>query len=653
MKKMQLAVLFLLIIFTASAQVPAFQWARNGGNRGSSVVTDDLGNVYIGGYFSGTKDFDPGPGTYFLNAVGIADDAFMSKFDAAGNFMWAIQFGGTATSYVEELAIDDAGNVYATGRFSLDIDLDPGPGTLNVTGAGGGDIYVVKVNPGGNLVWGKVMAGTNSEIAHAITIDPMGNVIVTGGFMGTVDFDPGPGVANIASGGTSDNCFVAKLNSNGDYVFATKFNAGNFSQGHSLATDPSGNIYVSGTFTLTANFGGTNLTAAGGGDIFVAKLTPFGALLWVDNLVSSTSSESDECMRLDKDGNVYITGRFIGTADFDPGPAVFNMTPTGSDDVFISKLNSSGNLIWALHFGGSNAEAGNGIALDTLGNVYTTGLFQATADFDPGPGVFNLTATSNDIFISKIDPTGAFQWAVSFLGSTLDAGTSITTDTLGNIYTTGFFDGPMDFDHTAGVYTIVGSVTQAFIHKMGPGNGGTLPLTLLDFTGTATGKENILKWTTTREINTKLFEIEWSINGQKFDKMASQPAAGNSTRNEQYSFRHRQPVNGNNYYRLKMIDIDGRFTYSAVVKINNTITSPVVSLLSNPVSALLEMNVQAVTNETIGFNIHGADGKMVAVKYVTLVKGSNRISWELHQLAAGAYFISSPGRFETIPFVKR
>ncbi|MDH3754852.1 MAG: hypothetical protein OEU32_13355 [Acidimicrobiia bacterium] len=115
---------------------------------------------------------------------------------------------------------------------------------------------------------------------------------------------------------------------------------------------------------------------------------------------------------VDGSGNVYSTGRFTGTVDFDPGPAMFNLTSAGSTDVFVSKLDSAGNLVWAVAMGGNgnnNGDAGTGVAVDGSGNVYTTGNFEATADFDPGAGTANLTAVGlEDAFVSKLDSTGTF-----------------------------------------------------------------------------------------------------------------------------------------------------------------------------------------------------------------------------------------------------
>jgi hypothetical protein len=153
----------------------------------------------------------------------------------------------------------------------------------------------------------------------------------------------------------------------------------------------------------------------------------------------------------DSSGNVYTTGFFSGTVDFDPGAGTANLTSAGSDDSFISKLDSGGNYVWAKQLGGISAELAIGISVDSSGNVYTTGTFQGTADFDPGAGTANLTsAGGDDSFISKLDSSGNYVWAKQ-LGSTgADVAYGVSVDSSGNVYTTGFFSGTVDFDPGAG-----------------------------------------------------------------------------------------------------------------------------------------------------------------------------------------------------------
>ena len=125
------------------------------------------------------------------------------------------------------------------------------------------------------------------------------------------------------------------------------------------------------------------------------------ALQWAKSM-GGADRDYGSSIALDGSGNVYTTGFFEGTSDFDPGAGVFNLTSAGSVDIFVSKLDASGNFVWAKAMGGANLDVGYSIALDGSGNVYTTGYFFGTSDFDPGAGVANLTSAGiYDIFVAK------------------------------------------------------------------------------------------------------------------------------------------------------------------------------------------------------------------------------------------------------------
>jgi hypothetical protein len=341
------------------------------------------------------------------------------------------------------------GNVYVTGFFSATADFDPGPGTFNLTSDGGQDIFVCKLNSDGNFVWAKDLGGNGQDNGNSIAVDSAGNVLTTGFFTGTADFDPGPGTFNLTSSGSFDT-FVSKLDSSGNFVWARDLGgngqpgSGLGSFGDGIALDKAGNVYTTGFFTLTADFdpgpGTFNLTSAGDQDIFVSKLDSGGNFVWAKGF-GGTGRDDGLGITLDGAGNVYTTGSFQNTADFDPGPGTFDLTSAGSDDVFVSKLDNSGNFVWAKDLGGSDADSGSGIATFGPGNVYTTGEFQGTADFDPGPGTFNLTSAGmQDVFLSKlVTPASSITGRASQTGQIwtgVTTGSSFTSS-LWTIWSTG------------------------------------------------------------------------------------------------------------------------------------------------------------------------------------------------------------------------
>ena len=298
------------------------------------------------------------------------------------------------------------------------------------------------------------VGGSFEDVGHSIAVDGSGNVYVTGNFQSIVDFDPGTDTTNLASVSLND-VFFAKYNSSGALVWAKSVGGINDDVGYSIAVDDSGNVYVTGYFEDTVDFDPgadtTNLTSTGFDDVFFAKYNSSGALAWVKNVGGSNTSDVGYSIAVDGSGNVYVTGLFQGTVDFDPGAGTTNLTSAGDGDVFFAKYNSSGALVWAKNVGGSNNDVGYSIAVDGSSNVYVTGYFQGTADFDPNAGTTNLTsAGSADVFFAKYNSSGALVWAKNVGGTNYDVGYSIAVNGSGNVYLTGNFEGTADFDPDAG-----------------------------------------------------------------------------------------------------------------------------------------------------------------------------------------------------------
>ncbi|MBU1821874.1 MAG: SBBP repeat-containing protein, partial [Bacteroidetes bacterium] len=241
----------------------------------------------------------------------------------------------------------------------------------------------------------------------------------------------------------------------------------------SIALDASGNVYTTGYFQGTVDFDPgaamANLTVAGSFDMFVSKLDGDGNFVWAKSMGGSIVTHG-RSIAVDASGNVYTTGSFHGTADFDPGAATAYLTSAGHGDTFICKLDASGNFVWAKSMGGSVFDSGFSITVDASGNVYTIGLFFGTVDFNPGLATADLTSAGfNDIFVSKLDAFGNFIWAKRMGGSGYDYGESIAVDASGHVYTTGYFEGTADFDPgtaTANLTSV--SVWDIFVSKLGP-----------------------------------------------------------------------------------------------------------------------------------------------------------------------------------------
>jgi len=474
MKKLILSAICLIATILATAQTPVLQWAENMGGLsgnvfGNSITTDNAGNVYTTGGFSGTIDFDPGAGTLNLVSAG-SNDVFISKTSASGTLVWIKQLVGASSQSGNSITLDGTGNIIVTGEFSGTMDSDPGVGTFNLTSAGNVDVFITKLDASGNLVWAKQCGSFFGEYGKAVKTDAAGNVYVSGYFGGTTDFDPGAGIFYLGNAG-GDDAFFLKLDPAGNFVWAKKIGGVSGEQAYSLAIDGSGNIFSTGYFQGTCDFdpGAAvfNITSSAVQDQFVVKLDAGGNFLWAKNS-GGTSHTIGQSVSVDGTGNVYSTGFFSGTTDFDPGAATFNLTSAGSDDIFISKLNASGNFLWAVRMGSTGIDRGLAVIADGSGNVYSTGYFNNTVDFNPGAGISNLNGSLSTTFFSVLDASGNFVIAKAAGGSGTDQGNAIALDASGNILTTGIFQKIADFDPGAGVFNLIalGGNWSVFICKL-------------------------------------------------------------------------------------------------------------------------------------------------------------------------------------------
>lgn len=370
-----------------------------------ALALDATGNVHVTGAYSGTADLDPGTGTVSVASLGTAPNIFVLKLDPAGALLWAKHTESVLTSVARSIAIDAAGNVYSTGNFEGTADFNPGA-PVSLTAMNQRDTYIQKHDISGNLLWVKQLENTAVDEGKAIAVDAAGAVYVTGKFWGTTDFDPGTGTNNLTSNG-ADDTYILKLTTAGDLAWVKQIGGPDYEYGYAITVDGAGNIYSAGSFQNTVDFdpgpGTANLTSAGFDDAYLFKLNTAGDFLWVKQI---TGSEANLIlsMFIDAAGSIYTTGIFANTADFDPGAGTFNLTATGLIDIFIQKLDATGNLVWALAFGGTGQDFSQAISIGAVGEVYSTGIFSDTVDFDPGVGMANqISVGSFDSYVLKLN----------------------------------------------------------------------------------------------------------------------------------------------------------------------------------------------------------------------------------------------------------
>lgn len=473
--------LIAFILFTNDIYSQSFEWVKafSGYNKviPRAVVVDENGNVYSAGSFQGIADFDPGPGVYYMTAQ--HEDFYITKLDKDGAFLW-VKSIVTNRPHLNNLdvfygyiATNKSGDLYICGTFRGTVDLDPGAGVYMVSSAGHEDFFIVKLDTDGNFVWGKSIGDAGSDGVNSIAVDDDGNILLTGDFRSTVDFDPGPGIFNITA--LEHNTFILKLDSDGNFIWARSFE-GNVNWGRSVSTDQDGNVVTVGHFKGSTDFdpgpGDYTLSSVTGWsgvwmseDLYISKLDSDGNFLWAKSIgrqYPDSFNPSSEVTSVTTDlyGNVILTGRFYSSLDFDPGPGTFilhvdNTISPSNQAIFVLKLDPDGKFIWAKKMGGPYFAIGYSVKTDKRGNVYTAGWFNYEADFDPGPGSYILRPSpmaSNNwglhYFISKLDPNGDFVWAVSASDDTwpLFYGRSVFVDQQSNVYLTGVYDIRGDFD---------------------------------------------------------------------------------------------------------------------------------------------------------------------------------------------------------------
>ncbi|TND08258.1 MAG: hypothetical protein FD123_2400, partial [Bacteroidetes bacterium] len=395
-----------------------------------------------------------------IYAFGIAVMLFSTASVAQPVYSWGFNFGSSGLAERGYAVVNDAsGNAIMTGSFQGTNDFDPGPGIVNLVCNGTSNTYVSKFNPSGGLVWAFAFGSTTTTSSRDLAVDGAGNIYVAGFLEGTVDFDPGPGVANLTGASLA---YVAKYDASGNYLSVFSIGDASGAAATSICLDNTGNIFITGSFSGTIDFdpgpGVQNLTSAGGGDIFAAKYDNAGNYIWAIG-VGNTGSQSGQDITVDPAGSVYVVGSFTNTIDFDPGPGNQSRTSLGSGDGYVAKYSSTGAFAWAFIFGSTTSDATNiSIDHDASGNIYILSDFTGFVDFDPSLGNQYRSASGSDIIVAQYSSAGAYQWAFDIGGSAADWGLGIFVDASSNVHVTGSFSSSTDFDPGSGTALLAPSI---------------------------------------------------------------------------------------------------------------------------------------------------------------------------------------------------
>lgn len=369
-------------------------------------------------FYNGTK------WTFLLNSPELSQPAVTA---------WRA-VSGTEEDMGFKITTDATGNIYIIGHFYGTATI----GTTSLTSSGYNDIYVAKFNGIGTLEWVRKAGGASTDSGTDITLDADGNVYTTGYFYGNTLFQSSNNSSFIVNSLGSGDGFIAKYSNSGTLQWVKQ--AGNSSgatYGSSIKVGSDGYIYYTGAFLGSTRFGDyTYLYSSGSYDGFVAKYNYNGGLQWARQ-IGGTGSDYSWSLALDATDNVYITGHITGTANF----GSTSITSAGDKDIFIAKYNSGGTLQWAQRAGGTGADDGKGIAINSSsGDIYVAGEFSGTASF----GTINVTSAGySDVSIAKYNADGAVQWVQKVGGTNIEITRHIAVNAGGDIYLSGAFGGSL------------------------------------------------------------------------------------------------------------------------------------------------------------------------------------------------------------------
>ncbi len=395
----------------------------------SGVGVDTQGNVYIGGLLAKANTT---LGSLTLSVKG-GRDAFVAKLDSQGNWKWVTSGGSPKHDITETFVTDDAGNSYIIGT-AYDGAIF-GKSTLTVS-SHLRSLFVAKVDNTGQWVWAQSVSGTRSYAYHS-AVDHAGNVYLTGFFNANESF----GTIQLALKGKGD-IFLAKIDPAGKWLWATSAGGTRYSYGYGVTTDSSGNAYLVGEFYGATTFGSSSYSSKGGdnNDAFVAKYSSTGTLSSLQQY-GGTGGFNDYAKSITRDnaGNLYVTGGFRGELAF--GSTTLT-APSSSDMLYVAKMTSSGQWAWAVATSNGNGSGSYNVAVDSSGNVYVVGQSQGTTTLG---SCSYASKGGTDIFVAKLNNNGACQWVAGGGGGSFDFGYGVVVGSQGNVYVTGYVNGPGTF----------------------------------------------------------------------------------------------------------------------------------------------------------------------------------------------------------------
>ena len=441
MKKLVTIILFIAMAANANSQAPSFLWAKGAGGTGivygANSVMDASGNTYVTGYYNSSATFRASNGS--VGSDSQRDyDGFVAKYTSSGAIDWITSFGAEGDDRGLAITLSPNGYyVYITGYFTSNYLI---LGVSTLINSGGKDFFVGQfvANTGGAS--GVSARGQYDEEGSSISADAAGNLYVTG-YFNSSNFTLGTTTLVNTDTSHSSDIFIVKYNSSLVVQWAKSAGGTGIDKAYGISTDASSNVYITGAYeSASVSFDTTTLVNNGISDVFVAKYNATGNLQWAKNY-GGTLADYGTGIAVSASGNSYITGYFTSDS-ISFSSSVLNNANPGTEDIFVAKLDGSGNPVWAKSAGGVLSDKGAGIALDTAGNAYVTGSFSSTSITFNSTNLINANAGALDVFAVKYNTAGTIVWAKSGGGNMDDKGTGITVDKNSNAIVTGTYKSP-------------------------------------------------------------------------------------------------------------------------------------------------------------------------------------------------------------------
>lgn len=432
------------------AQCNNWEWISSAGGSAQegafSGAVDAAGNVYVTGVYRQTAVFDA------ITLQGDnAGEIFLACYNACGFSDWAIDFKGTGFDQGMSVAVAPDGNIVLFARFSEKINV----GDITYVAEGVLDMLIIKIDPNGNILWSLPIGGIGNDWPNEIAVQENGDILITGSYGADILF----GNQTLIIAGLPD-LFLAKLDANGNFLWATSANGLGTEIGYDLDTDVDGNIYLTGYFDNGASFDNQTLASVGGVDIFLGKYDADGNLLWIKQ---AGGSGFDQSLGLDYDpilNRVYITGSYEEDMQFEN----MNLPLIDSREVFLAAYQADGNLDWVKSgIGTGEFDIGVDVIAHPDGTVYVGGQFNSSLDFD---GEILTSNGLRDFFLAQFNNDGSINCAHSFGGSGQEQMGNLMMDLAGNIYVNGYFsqtisDNNINITSAGGIDIFIGKLGDA------------------------------------------------------------------------------------------------------------------------------------------------------------------------------------------------